>query len=104
MTLPIFIGLAIIIFSVILHLTEGNKKNRIIIGVIMLLSVLTYPLTLTLLFETKIIHDLEGTGSLIVFHLLILLEGVITIIVGIFTKKKLYKSIEPLNNINSEEK
>lgn len=104
MTLPIFIGLAIIIFSVTLHLTEGNKKNRIIIGVIMLLSVLTYPLTLALLFETKIIHDLEGTGSLIVFHLLILLEGVITIIVGIFTKKKLYKSNEPLNNINSEEK
>lgn len=88
MILPIFIGLALLIFYFSLQLTEGNKKNRLITGVIMLLSVLTYPLTLPLLHETKIIQGLDGTGSLIVFHLLILLGGIITIIAGIFTKKK----------------
>ena len=88
MTLVILVGLAIIIFIFSLYLTEGNKKNRLIIGVIMLLSVLTYPLTLPLLHETKVIHGLEGTASLIVFYLLIFLGGIITIIAGIFTKKK----------------
>ena len=88
MTLVILVGLAIIIFIYSLYLTEGNKKNRLIIGVIMLLSVLTYPLTLPLLHEIKVIHGLEGTASLIVFYLLIFLGGIITIIAGIFTKKK----------------
>ncbi len=88
MTLPIFIVLAIIIIIFSLHKTEGNKENRLITGVVMLLSFLTFPLTLPLLHETKIIHDLDGTASLIIFHLLVSLGGIITIIAGIFTKKK----------------
>jgi len=59
-----------------------------------MLSVLTYPLTLPLLHETKVIHDLEGTASLIVFHLLMSLGGMITIIAGIFTKIEPSKSNE----------
>lgn len=94
MPLPIFIGVAILIFIFALNLTQGNKKKRLITGVIMLLSVLTYPLTLPLLHETKVINGLEGTGSLIVFHLLIFLGGVITIIAGIFTKTKPIESNE----------
>ncbi|ATP40866.1 hypothetical protein CSE16_12880 [Solibacillus sp. R5-41] len=93
MTLPIFIGLAIIIFIFSLHKTEGNKKNRLITGVVMLLSFLTFPLTLSL-HEINVIHGLEGTGSLIVFHLLVSLGGIITIIAGIFTKKKPIESNE----------
>lgn len=89
MVLSIFIILALAIVAFSLNLTKRNKKNRLITGVVLMLSVLTYPLTLPLLHETKVIHGLDGTGSLIVFHLLLLLGGIITIIAGIFTKTKL---------------
>ncbi|WP_313893669.1 hypothetical protein [Psychrobacillus sp.] len=89
MVLTIFIILAYAIVAFSLNLTKRNKKNRLITGVVLMISVLTYPLTLPLLHETKVIHELEGTGSLIVFHLLLLLGGIITIIAGIFTKTKL---------------
>ena len=94
MPLPIFIGIAILIFIFALDFTKGNKKRRLITGVIMLLSILTYPLTLPLLHETKVINGLEGTGSLIVFHLLLSLGGVITVMAGIFTKTKTNESNE----------
>jgi len=92
MTLIIFIIVALAIVTYSLSLTTRKKKNRIITGIVLLLSVFTYPLTLPLLHETKVIHGLEGTASLIVFHFLISLGGMITIIAGIFTKT------EPIEN------
>lgn len=92
MSLLIIIGLAILIFIFSLDFSQRKKKKRIITGVIMLLSVLTYPLTLPLLHETNVINGLEGTGSLIIFHLLIFLGGLITIILGIFTKTKPFEN------------
>ncbi|MGE7925829.1 hypothetical protein ACQKND_21950 [Viridibacillus arvi] len=88
MTFIIFIILALIIVTFSLHLTTRNKKNRIITGVVLVLSVLTYPFTLPLLHETKVLQGLDGTGALILFYLIILLGGIITIIAGIFTKTK----------------
>ncbi|MFJ8461683.1 hypothetical protein ACIQ57_21530 [Lysinibacillus xylanilyticus] len=64
------------------------KKSRIITGIVLTLSILTYPLTLSLLHETSVIHDLDGTASLIVFHLLVSVGGIITIMAGIFIKTK----------------
>ncbi|MGE8035636.1 hypothetical protein [Lysinibacillus sp. NPDC093692] len=94
MILIIFIVVALAIVTFSLSLTTRKKKKRIITGIVLLLSVLTYPLTLPLLHETKVIHGLEGTASLIVFHLLILLGGMIVIIAGIFTKTEPNESIE----------
>ncbi|MFB7155884.1 hypothetical protein [Lysinibacillus sp. NPDC056232] len=94
MTLIIFIIVALAIVTYSLSLTTKNKKNRIMTGIVLMLSVLTYLLTLPLLHETKVIHDLEGTGFLIVFHLLKSLVGMIIIIACIFTKTNLIKSNE----------
>lgn len=94
MILVIFIILALAIVYLSLHLTTRNKKNRIITGVVLILSVLTYPLSLPLLHEAKVFQGLDGTVTLILFYLIILLGGIITIIVGIFTKTKPIESNE----------
>ena len=88
MILVIFIILALTIVYLSLHLTTRNKKNRIITGVVLILSVLTYLLSLPLLHEAKVLKGLEGTGTLILVYLIILLGGIITIIAAIFTKTK----------------
>lgn len=46
----------------------------------MILSVLTYPLSLPLLHETKVLQGLDGTATLMLFYFIILLGGIITII------------------------
>lgn len=88
MTFIIFIILALAIVTYSLHLTTRKKKNRLITGVFLVLSVLTYPFTLPLLHETKVLQGLDGTGTLILFYLIILISGIITIIAGILTKTK----------------
>jgi hypothetical protein len=65
----------------------GKKMNRIIIGVVLIVSIFTYPLTFTLIIEIK--PELDSVGVLILSHLILLLSGIIAVIVGIFTKKKL---------------
>lgn len=47
MTLIIFIIVALAIVTFSLSLTTRKKKNRILTGIVMLISVLTYPLTFT---------------------------------------------------------
>ncbi|ALC85400.1 hypothetical protein AM499_05905 [Bacillus sp. FJAT-22090] len=92
MILAIFIILALAIVCLSLYLTTRNKKNRIITGIVLTLSVLTYPLSLPLLHETKVLQGLEGTATLMLFYFIILLGGIITIIAGLFTKMKLSES------------
>ncbi|KQL36065.1 hypothetical protein [Psychrobacillus sp. FJAT-21963] len=84
MILAIFIILALAIVCLSLYLTTRNKKNRIITGIVLILSVLTYPLSLPLLHETKVLQGLEGTATLMLFYFIILLGGIITIIAGLF--------------------
>lgn len=81
----LILSLVIVYFS--FHLTEGNKKNRIIFGVVLILSIFTYPLTFTLIIEIK--PELDAAGFLILFHLILLLSGVIAVVLGVFTKNKL---------------
>ena len=81
----LILSLVIVYFS--FHLTVGKKMNRIIIGVVLIVSIFTYPLTFTLIIEIK--PELDSVGVLILSHLILLLSGIIAVIVGIFTKKKL---------------
>lgn len=83
----LILSLVIVYFS--FHLTVGNKMNRIIIGGVLVLSIFTYPLTFTLIIEIK--PELDSVGFLILFHLILLLSGIIAVILGIFTKNKLNK-------------
>ena len=92
MMLGIFIFLALLIISLSLYFTTKNRQNRIITGIILVLSVLTYPLLLPLLHEMNILKGIEGTGTLILFYLILLIGGIITIIAGFFTKTKLKES------------
>lgn len=90
MTLTFFIILALSIIALSLYLTTRNKKNRIITGIVLILSVLTYPLFLPILHETNILKGLEGTANLMVFYFIILIGGIITLIAGFFTQSKMY--------------
>ena len=81
----LLLSLVIVYFS--FHLTERNKMNRIIIGVVLILSTFTYPLTFTLIIEIK--PELDSVGFLILFHFILLLSGIIAVILGVFTKNKL---------------
>jgi len=85
----LILSLVIVYFS--FHLTAGNKMNRITIGAVLTLSIFTYPLTFTLIMEIK--PELDTVGALVLFHLILLLSGIIAVIVGIFTKKNLIKTI-----------
>jgi predicted membrane channel-forming protein YqfA (hemolysin III family) len=87
MTLTIFIILALAIVCLSLYLTTRNKKNRIITGVFLILSVLTYPLFLPLLHEIKVLQGLDGTATLMLFYFIILIGGITTIIAGLFTNR-----------------
>lgn len=86
MTLAIFIILALTIVCLSLYLTTRNKKNRIITGIVLILSVVTYPLLLPLLHETKVLQGLDGTATLMLFYFIVLIGGIVTIIAGLFTK------------------
>ncbi|MGX2958804.1 hypothetical protein JNUCC23_06005 [Peribacillus sp. JNUCC 23] len=92
MILAIFTILALAIACLSLYLTTRNRKNRIITGIVLILLVLTYPLFLPLLHETKVLQGLDGTATLMLFYFIILLGGIITIIAGLFTKTKLSES------------
>lgn len=92
MILSILIILALAIVCLSLYLTTRNKLNRIITGIVLILSVLTYPLFLPLLHETKVLQGIEGTATLMLFYFILLLGGIITVIAGLFTKTKLSES------------
>lgn len=85
MIFAILLILSFVIVYFSFHLTMGNKKNRIIIGVVLILSVFLYPLTFTLTIEIK--PELDSVGFLILFHLVLLVSGIIAVIVGAFTRK-----------------
>jgi hypothetical protein len=59
--------------------------NRLII------SIFTYPLTFTLIIEIK--PEMDSVGFLILSHLILLLSGIIEVVLGVFTKNKLNKTI-----------
>ncbi|MEH7011109.1 hypothetical protein V7087_09830 [Neobacillus niacini] len=88
MTLAIFIILALAIVCLSLYLTTRNKKNRIITGIILILSVLSYPLLLPFLHEIKVLQGLDGTATLMLFYFVILIGGIVTSFAGLFTKTK----------------
>ncbi|MFJ7732896.1 hypothetical protein ACIQXF_13480 [Lysinibacillus sp. NPDC097231] len=59
--------------------------SRITTGVVLILSIFTYPLTLTVVMEIK--PELDTVVVLVLFHLFLLLSGIIAVIMGIFMKK-----------------
>ncbi|MGE7922653.1 hypothetical protein ACQKND_05660 [Viridibacillus arvi] len=85
----------LLIFSLVIvylsfELSKGNKMKRIITGVILVLSIFAYPLTFTLIMEIKPVWD--SLAPIIIFHLILLLSGIIAVIVGVLTKTKLNES------------
>lgn len=78
------IVIALLLVGLILKLAPGNKRKRVIAEICLMIgSAVTYPIFLLLFGEWKAI---EGVASLIVFHFILLLGGVTTLIVGLFTK------------------
>ncbi|MER2171950.1 MAG: hypothetical protein ABS938_15120 [Psychrobacillus psychrodurans] len=66
--------------------------NRLIIGIVLILSIFTYPLTFTFIIEIK--PEIDSVGFLILSHLILLLSGIIEVVLGVFTKNKLNKTIK----------
>lgn len=84
MLVTILILTAILIIGFCIGLTAKQKKKRIIAGILLtLISIFSYPLLVPILGEWK---GLEGIASLMVFNFILLLGGIITLIVGFFTK------------------
>jgi hypothetical protein len=79
-----------IVFSILivgscLVKTSHNKKNRFIAGILLILSVLTYPIFVPFFGG---FGGLAGVGSLMVFYFILLVGGLITVIAGFFTKSE----------------
>ena len=87
----LFLAFGLVFLSLIF--TKENKKNRILTGFVLMISILTYPLSLPLLHELNILKGLEGTAMLIIFYFILLIGGIITLMAGLFTKTKLKDSI-----------
>jgi hypothetical protein len=95
MLVLILILIAILIIGYCLRLTSGKKKTRITVGIaLMIVSILSYPILVPIFGEWK---ALEGVASLMVFHFILLVGGIITFIAGFFTKS-FPKGIESPNN------
>lgn len=86
----LILSLVIVYFS--FQLTVGNGMNRLIIGIVLILSIFTYPLTFTIIIEIK--PEMDSVGFLILSHLILLLSGIIEVVLGVFTKNKLNKTIK----------
>lgn len=86
----LILSLVIVYFS--FQLSVGNWMNRLIIGIVLILSIFTYPLTFTLIIEIK--PEMDSVGFLILSHLILLLSGIIEVVLGFFTKNRLNKSIK----------
>jgi ABC-type glycerol-3-phosphate transport system permease component len=92
--LVILIILGVLIVGFCLAKTSHRKKKRIITGMVLLLSVFTYPLLVPFFGE---FGGLDGVVSLIAFYLILLIGGVITLIAGFFTKSP-PRSVDSLSN------
>lgn len=86
----LILSLVIVYFSFLLSV--GNGMNRLIVGIVLILSIFTYPLTFTLIIEIK--PEMDSVGFLILSHLILLLSGIIEVVLGFFTKNRLNKSIK----------
>jgi hypothetical protein len=91
----ILILIAILIIGFGLGLTSQKRKKRITVGItLMIVSIINYPILVPIFGEWK---ALEGAASLMFFHFILLIGGIIILIAGFFTKP-FPKDIEPPNN------
>lgn len=79
-----------IVFSILivgscLVKTSHKKKKRFIAGILLILSVFTYPLLVPFFGG---FGGLGGVASLMVFYFILLVGGLITVIAGFFTKSE----------------
>ncbi|MFJ8244764.1 hypothetical protein [Peribacillus asahii] len=81
--LLVLVVMAILIISFCLVFTSNNKKKRIITGIILIISIFVYPLFVPVFGE---FGGFGGVVSLIAFHFILLLGGIIVVIAGLFTK------------------
>lgn len=88
----IVIGLVVVGFCLVK--TSHNRKKRIITGIVLMLSVFIYPLLVPFFGG---FGGLGGVVSLMAFHFILLVGGIITLIVGFFTKS-LSENLESQNN------
>ncbi|WP_251406884.1 hypothetical protein [Metabacillus litoralis] len=70
-----------------LSFTKQKRKKRILVGIgLILYSVISYPLLVPAFGE---LMALEGVVSLMVMNIILLIGGILTSIVGMFTKDKI---------------
>ncbi|TDK61810.1 hypothetical protein E2K98_13075 [Bacillus salipaludis] len=90
----VLIIIAILIVGSCLIKTSFNKRKRIITGIVLILSVFLYPMFVPFFGG---IGGLDGVVSLMAFHFILLVGGLLTLIVGFFTKSE-YKKIDKQTN------
>jgi len=84
MLVVFLILLSLIMIVLSLTLTKQERKKRIVIGIgLILYSIISYPLLVPVFGE---LMALNGVASLMVMNFILLIGGVLTSIVGLFTK------------------
>lgn len=87
MLVVFLIKLSLIMIVLSLFFTKQKRKKRIIVGIgLILYSIISYPLLVPAFGE---LMALEGVVSLMVMNIILLIGGILTSIVGMFTKDKI---------------
>ncbi|QJX80493.1 hypothetical protein [Priestia megaterium] len=77
----VLILIAILIVGICLVVTKKNKRARVMVGIVLILfSFLNYPVISPFFIRW---NGLEGTVSLIIFNLVVLLGGITTLSMGV---------------------
>ncbi|WP_251395677.1 hypothetical protein [Metabacillus litoralis] len=87
MLVVFLITLSLIMIVLSLSFTKQKRKKRILVGIgLILYSIISYPLLVPAFGE---LMALEGVVSLMVMNIILLIGGILTSIVGMFTKDKI---------------
>lgn len=67
-----------------MYLTSKQKRRRILLGLLIILTaIFSYPILVPVFGEWK---AMEGVASLIVFNFMLLIGGLVVLVAGFFTK------------------
>ncbi|MBM6617836.1 hypothetical protein [Bacillus suaedaesalsae] len=85
MLMIVLLALGLLIISVCLGLTEKQKKQRLLVGSVLMLFGIFCPIFLVLLTLYGLPIGLNVEVSIMVFNFMLLIGGIITVIAGLFT-------------------
>lgn len=99
MLLFIVMVIAVLITGFCIGLTSKQKRKRIISGVtLVIISILSYPLFISIVLDNWKGDSLEGVANVFAFDFILLLGGIVTLIIGFFTKPPISHVKPPSDN------